>query len=78
MAFTIALTAFFIIGWVAAAILGTQAYFKGELTKPIHDRNWNSQGFEQFAAVVAGETSDYNNRVPGFNADAYISKQISS
>ncbi|MFM6358594.1 MAG: photosystem II protein, Psb35-related, partial [Planktothrix sp.] len=36
------LISLFIIGWVAAAVIGTQAYFLGEQTKPIHERNWNS------------------------------------
>jgi hypothetical protein len=29
----------FAIGWVAAAVLGTKAYFLGEQTKPIHPHN---------------------------------------
>ena len=39
------LIALFAIGWLAAVVLGTQAYFLGEQTKPIHSRNWNSQEF---------------------------------
>ena len=36
---TTILIALFAIGWVAAALLGTQAYFLGEQTKPIHPHN---------------------------------------
>ena len=28
-----------LIGWIAASVIGTQAYFRGEQTKPIHERN---------------------------------------
>jgi hypothetical protein len=31
------LIAVFLTGWIAAAVLGTQAYFRGEQTKPIHE-----------------------------------------
>jgi len=44
----------FIVGWVAAALIGTQAYFRGEQTKPIHERNWNSKEFEQLASSITG------------------------
>ena len=60
-----ALFAVIVIGWVAAAVLGTQAYFRGEQRKPIHARNWNSDRFEQLAASFTGEQTDYGDRVPG-------------
>lgn len=67
-----ALFAVIVIGWVAGAVLGTQAYFRGEQRKPIHVRNWNSDGFEMVAASVTGEATDYGDRLPGFDvADSY-------
>lgn len=64
-----ALFAVIVIGWVAGAVLGTQAYFRGEQRKPIHARNWNSEGFEQVAASVTGESTDYGDRLPGFDVN---------
>ncbi|OLP17156.1 hypothetical protein BST81_17555 [Leptolyngbya sp. 'hensonii'] len=61
------LIALFIVGWVAAAVLGTQAYFLGEQSKPIHVRNWNSESFEKLAETVTGKKFDYSNRVPSRN-----------
>ncbi|NJN60120.1 MAG: hypothetical protein HC795_00005 [Coleofasciculaceae cyanobacterium RL_1_1] len=69
MAFTLALIALFVVGWVAAIALGSQAYFKGEISKPIHERNWNSEGFNQIALAVTAEELDYNERVPGFTVN---------
>jgi len=69
MAFTIALITVFVLGWVAAAALGSQAYFKGEISKPIHERNWNSEGFNQIALTVTAEEIDYNDRTPGFTVN---------
>ena len=67
------LVSLFVVGWVAAALIGTQAYFRGEQSKPIHDRNWRSESFEQLAVSFTGTQTDYNQRVPGFSADAYSS-----
>lgn len=65
------------VGWVAAAVLGTQAYFRGEQTKPIHERNWNSQGFALVAQAVTAQAS--GDRTPGFIVgDAFSSRSISS
>ncbi len=69
MAFTLALIALFVVGWIAAIALGSQAYFKGEISKPIHERNWNSEGFNQIALTVTAEELDYNERVPGFTVN---------
>jgi hypothetical protein len=67
------------VGWVAAAILGTQAYFRGEQSKPIHERNWRSESFEKIAQTFTGEATDYNQRTPGFDvADAFSSTALSS
>ncbi|ACK73250.1 conserved hypothetical protein [Gloeothece citriformis PCC 7424] len=65
----------FLIGWVAAAVIGTQAYFRGEQTKPIHARNWRSDSFEQIAKSVTGKEVD-GDRIPGFTADAYTSQNL--
>ena len=67
------LAAIFLVAWVAAALIGTQAYFMGEQSKPIHERNWNSDGFERIARSVTGRTTDYNNRVASFGGDAFTS-----
>ena len=64
------------IGWVAAAVLGTQAYFRGEQSKPIHERNWNSNGFEVAAKTVTGRETDYSDRVPAYGLDAYGSNAL--
>ncbi len=71
------LTALFVIGWVAAAVLGTQAYFRGEQSKPIHNRNWNSSGFEQLSKSITGQEVNYAVRVPIYSLDAYDSKNLS-
>jgi hypothetical protein len=66
----------FLIGWVAAAVIGTQAYFLGEQTKPIHERNWRSNSFEQLAQTVTGQETDFSDRVPAFTVDAYGSQNL--
>lgn len=70
------LIALFLIGWVAASVIGTQAYFLGEQTKPIHERNWNSNSFEQIAKSVTGKSTDYSERIPAYGMDAYASKNL--
>lgn len=65
-----------LVGWVAAAVIGTQAYFLGEQTKPIHERNWRSDSFEQLAQSVTGQETDFSNRVPAFVIDAYASQNL--
>jgi hypothetical protein len=70
------LIALFAIGWVAAALIGTQAYFRGEQTKPIHERNWRSASFENLAETFTGVETDYNERVPAFQMDAYRSRML--
>ena len=67
-----------IVGWLAASIIGTQAYFRGEQSKPIHERNWNSQKFEQLASSVTGTPTDYNQRTPAYGMDAYASNNLSN
>ncbi|NJK75647.1 MAG: hypothetical protein HC849_24400 [Oscillatoriales cyanobacterium RU_3_3] len=70
--------ALLIVGWVAASVIGTQAYFLGEQSKPIHDRNWNSESFEQLAKSVTGTDIDYSVRVPAYSMDAYASNSMNS
>ncbi len=70
------LIAVFVVGWVAAAVIGTQAYFRGEQSKPIHERNWRSQSFEKLAQSVTGTETDYSNRTPAFQVDAYSSQLL--
>jgi hypothetical protein len=65
-----------IVGWVAAAIIGTQAYFLGEQSKPIHNRNWKSESFETIAKSVTGRDIDYAQRVPAYNMDAFASNNL--
>ncbi|MGP1371686.1 MAG: photosystem II protein, Psb35-related [Almyronema sp.] len=73
MAIVIALL---VVGWVAVALIGSQAYFRGEQSKPIHERNWNSSGFEAIATSVTGQTTDYSNRTPAYSGDAYTSELL--
>jgi hypothetical protein len=73
MAIVIAL---FVVGWVAAALIGSQAYFRGEQSKPIHERNWRSESFEKLAVSITGTETDFEERTPGFPADAYTSRML--
>ena len=70
------LMALFVIGWVAAALIGTQAYFRGEQTKPIHLRNWRSNSFEALAQTVTGQETDYQERIQAIGRDAYASSLL--
>jgi hypothetical protein len=72
------LIALFVIGWVAASVIGTQAYFLGEQTKPIHERNWNSDSFNQIAKSFTGKETDYAERVPAYGMDAFVSKNLAN
>ena len=75
------LTALFLtvlVGWIAVSILGTQAYFLGEQSKPIHERNWRSDSFEKLAETVTGQSTDFSTRVPAYSGDAYSSSLLSS
>lgn len=70
------LISLFVVGWVAVALIGSQAYFRGEQTKPIHERNWNSKSFEQLAESVTGQGTDFSNRVPAYSGDAFSSNGL--
>ena len=73
----ILLIAVFAIGWIAASVIGTQAYFLGEQTKPIHERNWRSNSFARIAKSVTGKDINYGDRVPAFvTTDAYSSSLL--
>lgn len=65
-----------VVGWMAASILGTQAYFWGEQSKPIHERNWRSQSFEKLAKSITGKEIDYTTRVPAYSIDSYFSRLL--
>ncbi len=66
-----------VIGFVAGITLGSQAYFRGEMTKPIHERNWNSDSFEQLAETVTGLKMATIDREPGFEVnDAFASRAL--
>lgn len=73
---TILLVSLIVVGWAAAAMLGTQAYFLGEQSKPIHERNWNSDAFEAIALVVTNQPTDYANRTAAYSGDAYSSRNL--
>ncbi|NEQ30692.1 MAG: hypothetical protein F6K04_06770 [Leptolyngbya sp. SIO4C5] len=68
--------ALLVVGWAAVALIGTQAYFRGEQSKPIHERNWNSNGFEAIATSVTGRETSYRDRVPAYSGDAYTSEML--
>lgn len=64
------------IGWIAAAVIGTQAYFRGEQTKPIHERNLKSESFEQLARIFTGKETNYAERIPVLALDTYTSRSL--
>ncbi|MEO0408129.1 MAG: hypothetical protein AAF289_12335 [Cyanobacteria bacterium P01_A01_bin.135] len=72
------LISLFVAGWVAVAVIGTQAYYRGEQVKPIHERNWNSQEFETVAQIVTGTETNFAQRVPAYSGDAYSSANLNS
>ena len=73
---TTLLIAVFLIGWTAAAIIGTQAYFRGEQTKPIHERNLKSETFELLARSFTGRETNCAERIPVVALDAYASNNL--
>ncbi|MBU6230186.1 MAG: hypothetical protein KGQ93_10880 [Cyanobacteria bacterium REEB459] len=66
----------FVIGWVAVALIGTQAYFRGEQSKPIHERNWRSNDFDQLAESITGRPTDFGDRVAVYSGDAFSSTNL--
>ena len=67
-----------LVGWIAGSIIGTQAYFRGEQSKPIHERNLKSESFEQLAKSFTGKETNYSERVPAFALDTYTSGNLPS
>ena len=70
------LISLFVVAWAAAALIGTQAYFRGEQRKPIHERNWSSESFDFLAKSVTGKETDYIERVPAYAIDSYAGKEM--
>jgi hypothetical protein len=66
-----------VVGWVAASVIGSLAYFMGEQSKPIHERNWASDKFEVLAKSITGLDTDYTQRTPAYAIDAYNSRNLS-
>jgi hypothetical protein len=65
-----------VVGWVAGSVVGSLAYFMGEQTKPIHERNWRSESFEQLAKSITGMEINYSDRTPAYAMDAYTSRTL--
>ncbi|NEP14872.1 MAG: hypothetical protein F6K14_32795 [Symploca sp. SIO2C1] len=72
------LISLFVVGWIAASVIGTQAYFRGEQSKPIHERNWRSDSFEKLAKSITGTEMDYTTRIPAYSIDSYFSRLLPS
>ena len=70
------LIALLVVGWVAVSVIGSLAYFMGEQSKPIHERNWRSESFEQLAQSLTGMETDYSDRTPAYVMDAYTSRTL--
>ncbi|AFZ27753.1 hypothetical protein Cylst_5758 [Cylindrospermum stagnale PCC 7417] len=70
------LIALLVVGWVAGSVLGSLAYFLGEQSKPIHERNWRSDSFEKLAKSITGLDTDYSDRTPAYAMDAYASRSL--
>ena len=66
----------YLVGFVAAITIGTQAYFRGEQTKPIHWRNWKSEGFHRLAETFTGRSVDYKDRASTPYVQAALDKII--
>lgn len=71
------LGALVLTAWVAVALLGTQAYFRGEQTKPIHERNWRSPGFHRLAETFSGQQVDYQNRASSYKVEQALDRVLS-
>ncbi|MDZ8051426.1 MAG: hypothetical protein RMX63_08165 [Aulosira sp. ZfuCHP01] len=56
--------------------MGTLAYFLGEQTKPIHERNWRSESFEKLAKSFTGKDIDYSQRTPAYAINACTSRNL--
>ncbi|VEP14343.1 conserved hypothetical protein [Hyella patelloides LEGE 07179] len=65
-----------LVGWVAASVIGTQTYFRGEQSKPIHDRNVKSESFEKIAEAITGSKINHAERVLAYGIDSYASNNL--
>lgn len=65
-----------VVGWVAVSIIGSLAYFMGEQSKPIHERNWRSESFAKLSKSVTGKEINYSDRTPAYRMDAYASNNL--
>lgn len=70
------LAALLLTAWVAVALLGTQAYFRGEQTKPIHERNWRSPGFHRLAVSFTGQQVDYSQRASSYQSEQALNQVL--
>ncbi|NES99003.1 MAG: hypothetical protein F6K62_07360 [Sphaerospermopsis sp. SIO1G2] len=72
----ILLISLLVVGWVAASVIGSLAYFMGEQRKPIHERNWRSEAFAKLAKSITGQEINYSDRTPAYRMDAYASSNM--
>ncbi|MFG6105047.1 hypothetical protein U2F10_22490 [Leptothoe sp. EHU-05/26/07-4] len=68
--------ALLIVGWLAAVLIGSQAYFLGEQSKPIHERNWRSDSFDALAQTITGRETSFSTRTPAYSYDAFSSRSL--
>jgi len=70
------LLALFIAGWAVAVLLGTQVYFLGEQSKPIHSHNWRSPEFHALAESLIGQQVNYAERASSYCQDRYLARLV--
>ena len=56
-----------VLGWVAATIIGSQAYSSGEQTKLVQEPVY-SQAVERAPKVATRNEPGFTNRIPGWQA----------
>lgn len=60
---------------VLMAVIGAQAYFVGEQSKPLHERTGYSESFEQLASAFTGRETAHAVRIPVYSGNAYSSRR---
>lgn len=70
------LAALMLTAWVAVALIGTQAYFRGEQSKPIHERNWRSPEFHRLAETFTGQRVDYSQRASSYRTEQALNQVL--
>lgn len=65
-------------GWVVTVMLGAQAYFTGEQSKPIHESNGRSELLDTLSKTSTGRKANFNNRVPAYGYNALSNKGLSA